>query len=423
MFQPHDVVVIGAGAAGLMCAIFAARSRPNRRVFLLDGARTLGAKILVAGGGRCNVTHDIVDHTAYFGSSPHAIKNVLRRFSVPETVSFFRDIGVELKREETGKLFPVTDDARTVLNALLVYARHLGVEIEHPRRVTSVIRLEHSSQVQPVALASLPFPRFRVGGDWGSIDCTSLVLATGGKSLPRSGSDGAGYEFASSLGHSISPRLMPALVPLLLPAGHILCSLSGIATDATLQVRSGTGRKIISFTGAVLCTHFGLSGPCVLDISRHYLDAVATNPPCRLVANWIPSESFDSLDALLVASGTACTGTWLRERLSSRFADAVCSSVGIDPAGRISSIPRESRRGLVRNLVEMDIPIVGSRGFNYAEVTAGGVPLDEIYLDTMQSRRCPGLYFCGEICDVDGRIGGYNFQWAWSSGYTAGVSI
>lgn len=420
MNDQYDVLVVGAGAAGLMCAISAARTNSNRRIVAIDSASTLGAKILVAGGGRCNVTHDVVDHTAYFGSSQHAIKKVLRQYPVAETISFFKSIGVDLKREDTGKLFPTTDSARTVLTSLLAEARRLGVEIAYPRRVTHISRVPVPPDTTGTDAAP---PRFMVAGDWGFYLCSKIVLATGGMSLPKSGSDGTGYSLAHSLGHPMPRQLHPALVPLLLPKDHLICSLSGIALPVTLHVNSPSGRRIASFTDSSLCTHFGLSGPCTLDISRHYLHAVASDPDSYLSANWVPEHTFDSFDTALIAESSSSIGALLRDLLPARFADGVCGQLSIDPAHRVHSLSRDLRRSLVRELTSMRLPVIGNRGYNYAEVTAGGIPLDEIHLDTMESRICTGLHFCGEICDVDGRIGGYNFQWAWSSGYVAGVSV
>ena len=240
-----DVVVVGTGAAGLFAAIHAGRA--GARVIALDGARTLGAKILVAGGGRCNVTHHAVDEKAYAGSSPNAVRNVLRRFGVAETVRFFEAYGVELKREETGKLFPTTDDAHTILDALLEAAREAGVEIRHPRRVTAIGRDAGGG--------------FSVRGEWGLLRAPRVILATGGKALPKSGSDGAGYDFARALGHTVTDHVFPALVPLILPGTHPLRALSGLTLPATLSLRSSTCKVLREFTNSLLCTHFGLSGP------------------------------------------------------------------------------------------------------------------------------------------------------------------
>ncbi|MBX3013533.1 MAG: NAD(P)/FAD-dependent oxidoreductase [Caldilineaceae bacterium] len=403
-----DVTIIGAGAAGLMAALWAGRAQPARRIIVLDGAAKVGAKILVAGGGRCNVTHDVVTVDAYAGGSRNAIKKVLQRFDVPATIACFRSLGVELKREETGKLFPTTDQARTVLDALLHGVRASGVQIYHPYRVTAIERQAKG---------------FVVAGDWGKLHTQRLILATGGKSLPKSGSDGYGYELAKRIGHTLTPRLLPALVPLTLPKDHILCSLSGLSVDATLAVHAGNGKRIMAFTGSTLCTHFGLSGPAVLDISRYWLDTQLSDPQATLVINWLPDSDAEQLDTQLLALGKQTPINLLRRQLPERLARLLCEEAGIEPNAPGHSLTRAQRKALGRVVIEWPLPITGSRGFTYAEVTAGGVPLTEIELKTMGSRLCPGLYLCGEICDVDGRIGGYNFQWAWSSGYVAGVSV
>lgn len=400
-----DIAVIGAGAAGLMAAIWAGRSAPGARVIALDGAAKPGAKILVAGGGRCNVTHDEVDASAYAGSSRPAIARVLRQFDVPQTVAFFAALGVPLKREETGKLFPVSNRARSVLDALLGAAHEAGVELRAPARVESVQRSGGG---------------FRLAGPWGSLSAGRLILATGGKSLPKSGSDGGGYALAQALGHTLTPRIFPALVPLLLPAGHFLRELSGISFDCTLTVMAGRGKHLHQISGAALCTHFGLSGPAVLDISRYWLDAHAGDPDARLTMDLLPGTSPEQLDAELRALGRNTPLSFLSRRLPDRLARALAAAAGLDPSAPASQLSREGRRALVTTVTALDLPINGDRGYTYAEVTAGGVPLSELHLDRMESRICPGLYLCGEICDVDGRIGGYNFQWAWASGASAG---
>ncbi|MDH4037225.1 MAG: NAD(P)/FAD-dependent oxidoreductase [Candidatus Krumholzibacteria bacterium] len=406
MRERAGVIIVGAGAAGLMTAIQAARAGA-RDVLVLDGARKLGAKILIAGGGRCNVTHDVVDETAFAGSSRNAIRKVLRRFDAQATIAFFDGIGVELKRETTGKLFPVTDSARSVLNALLTEARRRGVEIAFPRRVNAIA---------PAGDA------FDVSGEWGSLRAARVVIATGGKSVPKSGSDGFGYELARRLGHSITPLLTPGLVPLTLPRGHFLLKLAGITIPATIELRSGTGGRTAAFTDSTLFTHFGLSGPSVMDISRYYLHALAEDSGAALFVNFLPGTTAATLERDLIAGARSVAGV-LRERLPERLARALCDDAGADPSARGDQLRRETRRALVATVCGLKLPVTGSRGYNFAEVTAGGVPLSELHLETMESRVCPGLYLVGEICDVDGRIGGFNFQWAWSSGFVAGTAL
>jgi len=408
MCERADIVIIGAGAAGLMAGIWAGRTNPPRAVVILDGAPKLGAKILVSGGGRCNVTHHEVDAAAFAGSSRHAINKILRRFNVAPTMAFFRELGVELKKEETGKLFPTTDSAKTILHALLRAASQANVVIHHPRRVAAIGKSPEG---------------FVVCGEWGELEARAVVLATGGKSLPKSGSDGHGYEIAKALGHSISPRIFPALVPLILPPGHFVRDLSGLTLPATLTVHSRRGKKLIAFTNSTLCTHFGLSGPSVLDISRYYLEAKFDDPETALVINWWPEKTTEQLEAELQALRQTLVVKFLQTTLPQSLARALCQQAAIAPGLSGDNLTRAQRLALARLVTNMPLPIVGDRGYDFAEVTAGGVPLNELYLDRMESRVCPGLHLCGEICDVDGRIGGFNFQWAWASGYVAGISI
>jgi predicted Rossmann fold flavoprotein len=403
------VAVVGAGAAGLMAAIHAARRGPCGPVVALDGARMLGAKILVSGGGRCNVTHHAVDETAFAGSTRPAIRKVLRRFDVARTVEFFADLGVALKREDTGKLFPVCDHARTVLDALLRSARNAGVAVRHPWRVKAVERLDGAFLLRSASGERLEADR--------------VVLASGGCSLPKTGSDGHGYAIARRLGHSVTPRVFPGLVPLTLPREHPLCALSGLSVPADLEVRSASGRRLARMAGSLLCTHFGLSGPAALDISRYLIDARFEDRGATLVVNWLPAVAREDLDAALRGLGPRTPGALLEKWLPDRLVRSLCAVAGVDASRPGHRLTRQDRVALARALVEMPLPVTGDRGFDYAEVTAGGVPLSEVRLDTMESRVCAGLYLCGEICDVDGRIGGFNFQWAWASGYGAGVSV
>ncbi|MGH7243728.1 MAG: NAD(P)/FAD-dependent oxidoreductase [Phycisphaerales bacterium] len=417
MARHAEIAVVGAGAAGLFASIWAGRSLKERgsgRVLALDGATKLGAKILVAGGGRCNVTNHAVDEAAYAGSSRNAIRNVLRRFDVAKTIEFFAQRGVELKREESGKLFPVSDDGRTVLDALLGSAANAGVSILNPWRVARIEKSDGGFAIR------------REDGD-DIVLARRVILATGGRSLPKTGSDGLGFEIAKSLGHSITPRVFPALVPLTIPKDHWLTELSGVTLPAALELRAPGGKKLVSFTNSTLITHFGLSGPGVLDMSRYYTDAKlsgGTGASPILVLNWLPAETLDSADAGLAAAGRTrgmSVLRYLEGKLAERVVRAICAGVGIDPGASLSEMAKDKRRVLAAALTELPLPITGDRGYLFAEATAGGVPLAEVKLETMESRVCPGLHICGELCDVDGRVGGFNFQWAWASGFVAGT--
>jgi predicted Rossmann fold flavoprotein len=404
--RPLDVLVIGAGAAGLFAASWAGRTAAaagrTLAITAVDTARKLGAKILVAGGGRCNVTHEQVAEADYAGSTPAAIRKVLRRFTVADTVAFFQAAGVPLKVEESGKLFPTSDSARTVLEALLREATRAGTRLLHPARV---VRLTRDGD------------GFLATSDAGDLRASRVILCTGGKSLPKSGSDGTGLRLAESLGHSLTSPIVPALVPLLLPTGHWITTLSGLTLPTEVTLRAASGKKLFATTGSTLCTHVGLSGPAILDASRHWLVARDADQGVTLWINWLPGESPESLDRVLVQAQRRGSLTTLRERLPDRLARTLCQQAQAAPSGDLS---REARRRLVAVTTALPLPVTGDRGFAVAEATAGGVPLAELRLETMESRICPGLYLAGEVLDVDGRIGGFNFQWAWASGFVAG---
>lgn len=404
--EPLDILVIGCGAAGLFAAAWAGRTARAAgcplAIMGVDGARKLGAKILVAGGGRCNVTHRVVSEADYAGSSPPAIRKVLRRFTEADTVAFFEAAGVELKTEETGKLFPVSDSARTVLAALVRETEAAGCRLVHPARVTGLERSASGLQATT---------------DTGRFDSRRVILCTGGKSLPKSGSDGLGFDLARSLGHSVTEPLVPALVPLVLPAEHWIRSLAGLTLPTEVTLRAASGKRLFTTTGSTLCTHVGLSGPAILDVSRHWLVGRAADPGVSLSLNWLPGETGESMERLILASPGRGVPALLRGRLPDRLIRTLCEQAEAPAAGDLS---REARRRLIGLLTATPLPVIGDRGFTVAEATAGGVPLAEVKLDTLESRICPGLHFAGEVLDVDGRIGGFNFQWAWASGFVAG---
>ncbi len=411
-----DLCILGSGAAGMMASVWAGRESPDgASIIALDGAKKLGAKILVSGGGRCNVTHHAVDESSYAGSTPAQIKKVLRRWPVSKTVSFFEDIGVELKREDTGKLFPTTDKARTVLEALKLAVRRAGVWTHNPWRVERVEKTPQGFTVyESPATAPDGIPR--------KVHTNRLILAAGGCALPKSGSDGSGHEIARSLGHSVTGRVFPALVPLVVFDQHFVRGLAGISCDVECAVRLESGKIVARLAGPALCTHFGLSGPTPMNISRHLTAARAAFGKAGLLVNWLPGENFESFDRLLQTLGGRTVGALLRERLPERLARSLVSQANLDWECTGGNLTKPWRRTLVRLVTECEVPVVGDRGWNAAETTAGGVPLSEIDLKTMESKICPGLYICGEVLDVDGLIGGFNFQWAWASGYVAGVS-
>jgi len=405
-----DVAVVGAGAAGLATAIFVRRFNPTCSVVLVDSARKPGAKILVSGGSRCNVTNTVVTERDFWGGRPAVIRKVLRAFPVGATIAFFREIGVSLHEEAGGKLFPDTNRARDVLDALLRESAAVGASLVPGHRVIDVERSDAG---------------FGVDTDGGELRAAAVVLATGGQSLPKSGSDGAGFAIAKRLGHTIVPAT-PALAPLVLGEPSIHTALSGVAHDVELSVWVDA-RISVRLTGALLWTHFGVSGPVAMNASRHWLRARLERRDVSITLNLRPGKQFDDVDAewqqLASVNPRAAVQSTLASMVPASVAAATLQHLGLDGAVALAHFGRDERRRLSRALVEWLLPVVDSRGYNFAEATAGGVALTEIDPATMESRVCPGLHCVGEIVDVDGRIGGFNFQWAWSSGFVAGRAL
>lgn len=428
------VIVIGAGAAGMTAAIRAGEA--GARVTLLNAHPRLGLKILMSGGTRCNVTHRTVEPTDYHGGSRHVIARILRAFPSEETREWFAAMGVELKLEETGKYFPVSDDAQTVLDALLFACARAGVTT---RAGAQAVRLERGSAVadggapwrvgvrrvtdsaafgegvSAVGGTAWPLPA-AAPDEW--LDADAVVLATGGLSFPRTGSDGTGYALARALGHTLVPPA-PALAPLL--AADPLCEgAQGVALNVELSLWVDA-RRAERAAGSMLFTHFGVSGPAALDLSRHWHRA--EGHARRVTLSFAPGFDHEALERewLRYADAHPRRGVraWLGEGLPERIADMVTAESGLGGAA-MSQVPRERRVEMLHALLERDLGVTGTLGYEKAEVTAGGVPLNEVNASTLESRVAPGLWLCGEILDAEGRLGGFNFQWAWSSGTVAG---
>jgi hypothetical protein len=406
------VLIVGAGAAGLAAGIFTRRLAPALRVTVVDGALRPGAKILVSGGSRCNVTNRTVTEQDFNGGKGTIVRRVLRALPVPETIKFFDDIGVPLHEEALGKLFPDTNRSRDVLDALLRELGACGAVLEPGVRVDAIVPNGDGFDVHAPAT---------------TLRARMVVLATGGRALPKSGSDGAGLEMARGLGHTIVPTT-PALVPLVLAEGAdaIHPPIAGVSHPGELTIWTD-GAVFRRVRGALLWTHFGISGPAALDASRHWLRPAMEGRAVRLTLSFCPGDRFEQVDARWTAMAAERPRLSIQNALATLLPASVASIVrerlGLDAARPLAQLTRDERRRVSHALVEWPLDVTGSRGYTYAEVTAGGVSLEEIDPATMASRRCPGLYLVGEILDVDGRLGGFNFQWAWASGRAAASGI
>jgi predicted Rossmann fold flavoprotein len=389
----RPVVVVGAGAAGVVAAIFAAGG--GRKVLLLERTRDGGRKILVSGGGRCNVLpSELAPARFVTDSSPNSLRKMLLSWPLAEQRSFFEnEVGVPLKLEpETGKLFPVSDRARDVRDGLLALAARRGVETRFDVLAED---LESRDGAWALKLA---------GGE--EIPAAAVILATGGLSLPGTGSDGIGFRIVRQLGHTVHDTY-PALTPLTAdPPVH--AGLAGISLEVALEAGRFTTR------GGFLFTHRGYSGPAVLDISHL---AVRARQPIHVQWTALGADEWDRL----LREGTGSVITPLRRHLADRLAEALLAEAGVDPARPLPQLRREERRKLVDLLTRYPLPWTGDEGYRKAEVTGGGVALGEVHPKTLESRLHPGLFLCGEILDAFGPIGGHNFSWAWSTGRAAGL--
>jgi len=423
-----NVIVIGAGAAGLTAALRAAES--GAQVWLLNAHPRIGLKILMSGGTRCNVTHREVTSRDFNGGSRAVVARVLRAFTPEQTRAWMESMGVHLKLELTGKYFPETDDAQTVLDALMgaiktagvaVQAGARGVRLEPGFRV-GIQRVKASAQLGGGAVARVGEETWRLPkeepDEW--LESERVILATGGLSFPRTGSDGTGYSLVTALGHTLEPPV-PALTPL--AAADALCrAAQGVTLDAELALWVD-GKVSERVRGSLLIAHFGFTGPAALDLSRHWHRADASSNR-RVTASFAPGATLESLRAEWVKAGEHTSRLtarrFLAARLPDRLAELFCVESRVDGTIPVSQISRDTRESLLHRVVERPLGVTGTLGYEKAEVTAGGVKLAEVDPSTLESRIVPGLFLCGEILDVEGRLGGFNFQWAWSSGTVAG---
>ena len=398
-----QVVVIGAGAAGTMAAICAAAA--GVRTLLLERTADGGRKILISGGGRCNILPARLDEGRFLtDSSKPLLRRIVRSWPLREQMAFFeRDAGIPLVEEvESGKLFPASQSARDVRDRLLGLAARRGVNVRMKTRVISVVPAPTGWHVQPE------------GGD--RIECHAVVLASGGLSVPKTGSDGDGLRVAEALGHTVNPTY-PALTPLTSAAAPF-SHLAGISLPVIIAARAHN--RSATASGGFLFTHGGYSGPAVLDISHVAVRSrFGTNEPARIKVQWARlSES--EWEQALRPRGTRTVVTAVAAHLPERLATALVESTGMDRHQTLASLSRTDRLRLIDTLVRGVLPWDGDEGYKKAEVTGGGVALSEIDSATMESRRHPGLFLCGEMLDAFGPIGGYNFLWAWATGRAAG---
>ena len=459
--ETADIVIVGAGAAGLMAAIHAATPSmpataalkaknatptvdaaasmdatattrsPSPHILVLESTRDGGRKVLISGGGRCNILPGELDESRFVtDSSPNTLKKILRSWPLAEQRRFFEEeLGIPLKLEpQSGKLFPVSDRARDVRDGLVRAVLDRGVEFLFE---TVVVGLEANRGEGP--------RWFVHTSDGGTIGAEAVVLATGGLSVPNTGSDGTGLLLARRLGCEVH-ETYAALTPLTADP-HRFAKLAGISLDVMLS--APTGKRALEAHGGFLITHRGYSGPAVLDVShlavrsierepvralpasapvsttRSGLAARESKPRQSIFVRWTPLQPED-WERELTPRRASVAGV-LRSHLPSRLAEALQWEARVPEDRSLAELRADERRRLVEVLTRFELPWTGHEGYRTAEVTGGGVALSEVDPRTLESRRHPGLFFCGEILDAFGPIGGYNFAWAWATGRAAGM--
>ncbi len=393
-----DVIVIGGGAAGLFCAIEAGKR--GRKTLVLERAGQIGKKIAISGGGRCNFTNLNTDADNFISDNPHFCKSALARYTPADFILLVEKHGIPYHEKKLGQLF-CNDSSRRIIEMLLREASDAGVEIQCGSQVRSVARSES------VALAD--GAPFEVKTDKEILVSQSLVIATGGLSIPPLGATDLGYRLARQFSLSIvEPR--PALVPFTLSRQLLreLAALSGVSIDVAVECQ---GKQ---FRENILITHRGLSGPAVLQISSYWHPGLSVN------VNLLPDH--DAFRLLRdYKNGEISLANFLGQFLPRRFADAWCALHC--PSQPLKRYTAAQLADIAKKLNQWEITPTGTEGFKKAEVTAGGVATRELSSQTMEAKNVPGLYFIGEVVDVTGQLGGYNFQWAWASGFAAGQSV
>lgn len=412
MADGQRVLVVGGGAAGMMAAIAAAEAGSS--VVLLEKTGRLGFKIQIAGGGRCNVTNDLADPRELVKMYPGNGKflfDAFRRYSKADVLDLLARHGVKTKVEAPfGKVFPVSDRSRDVLLALESEMRRLGVDLRLNTPIRS-LQVERGRATGVVTEAGQ------------TIAAGAVVVCVGGKSLPRSGSTGDGFRMAAEVGHAVVEPF-PSLVPLRVPGTRELAGVSLKDVEGTVVVDGAVADR--RFRGDMLFTHFGLSGPIILQLSRAAAQGIHRHQAVEIRINLVPDLNASELDAQVLRrfqeAPKAQLSTMLKDDLPKSVVGPFLAGAGLEAQKKVSEISRGDRQRLVEAMRAWRFEVTGWHSFEVAEVTAGGVDVREVDPRTFQSRLVEGLFWAGEVLDVDGYVGGFNFQAAWSSGHAAGVA-
>ncbi len=406
----YGVAIIGGGPAGMIAAGRAGEL--GARVILVEKNKNLGRKLLITGKGRCNITNKTDKPREFinkFGKNGEFLFSAFSRFGIKETINFFENLGVETKIERGGRVFPVSDKSQDILNALINYLRKSNVRIKLNSEVKEIVK--KNNRIEKVVLANNE-----------EIMADKFIICTGGKSYPKTGSTGDGYEWAQKMGHKII-KPTPSLVPIETKENWV-GSLQGVSLK-NVSVALFQNNKEFDFRfGEMLFTHFGLSGPIILDLSKKIGELITTGEVI-LKIDFKPALDFLKLDKRLQRDFKRNKDfkNYLPELLPRKLGDLIVRFSKISPDKKLNSITKEERKKLIDVLKGLKLTVKGLIGFSQAIVTSGGVDLKEIDSKTMRSKIIKNLYFAGEILDIDGPTGGYNLQVCWTTGYVAGEGV
>lgn len=399
--KKQNILVIGGGASGLLAACIAAQNNAN--VTILERNQRIGKKILVTGNGRCNYTNTMANVTDY--NNQDFVSYGLSVFNPSRTIDFFKTLGIEPKVENEGKAYPLSEQASSIIDVFMYELDRLSVDIVTEAKVVSIIRTNRS------------FTTYLEDGR--SFEADKVILATGGKAMPKSGSDGSGYQLAEALGHTIT-RVFPALVKLKLESPY-LKHLQGIKMPTKVELIY-KDQVIGQEEGDILFGNYGISGPTILQLSKKAMEIVTRGEKAYIKLQLVSSLSKEEVTKRFDHSKHKPIDFSLVGLIHKRYISAILKEANIEKQNTlVRDLSEKQLNRLIDLLFDWRFLVIGSKSFNDAQVTAGGVSVEEIDHQTMESKLVKGLYLTGELMDIDGRCGGYNLQWAWSSGYLAGL--
>ncbi|HHU91432.1 MAG TPA: NAD(P)/FAD-dependent oxidoreductase [Clostridiaceae bacterium] len=403
-----QIIVVGGGAAGMLAAVSARRLGAD--VTILEKNPRVGKKILATGNGRCNYTNVNTNVSCYNGNNPKFTHSALSSFTIEDTISFFNELGIEHKVEDLGKVFPMSDQASSILDVLLYELNNIGVNIICDANVKKIFKRGNEFII-----------RVEGGGEYLT---DKVILTAGGKAMPSSGSDGGGFELAKKLGHTITD-IYPALVQIMLE-GQYFKRIDGVKFVGTAEIIH-KNKSVVKDRGDILFTNYGVSGPPILQISRKAGELLNQGKEAYVKLDILDNMTVDEVRTLINKRFGYNPGKSVEFSfvglINKRLIPVVLAEAGIENIKRpVSSVSAKELENIARVLKDWRFKIRGTKSWTSAQVTAGGVATDEIDPKTMESKIVKGLYFAGEIMDIDGQCGGFNLQWAWSSGFIAGKS-